>query len=296
MFVLALIVAAFPDAGVGGHPAGVVVDANGLSTAQKQAVARRMGLPATGFVSASTIASLKLDYFTPTRQIAHCGCATVATFYLLRRLGLIADGRLSEETADGTRRVLVDGEMVFMERSAPDYRPIEVGSELGDKVLAALALSPDQLAGGPGPSVIGTGGDSFLVVPLADERSVARLRPDLDRVEDVCAELDVIGFYPFCSKARGVGRHAAACMFAPRSRLPEETATATAAGALARFLHDQRGIDDRRILIEQGRLMQPPSPSLITVDLEIANGSISGLLVGGTARLLSSRRIEVWQP
>lgn len=73
------IVNAFVDAGTGGNPAGVVLDADGLSDGQKLAVARQVGLSETAFVSASEVASFKLDFFTPARRIAHCGHATIAT-------------------------------------------------------------------------------------------------------------------------------------------------------------------------------------------------------------------------
>lgn len=73
------IVNAFIDGPAGGNPAGVVVDANALTAAQKLKVARQVGLSETAFVSASDTASIKLEFFTPTRQIAHCGHATIAT-------------------------------------------------------------------------------------------------------------------------------------------------------------------------------------------------------------------------
>lgn len=65
------------------------------------------------------------------------------------------------------------------------------------------------------------------------------------------------------------------------------------AGPLACFLHDHLGVKDREILIEQGWLMQPPSPSVIKVVLELADGKISRLMAGGTARAMSSLRVEV---
>jgi ascorbate-specific PTS system EIIC-type component UlaA len=97
MLIEVQIVNAFIDGAAGGNPAGVVVDANALTAAQKLTVAQRVGLSETAFVSASNSATIKLDFFTPTRQIAHCGHATIATFSLLRHLGLISDGRLPKK-------------------------------------------------------------------------------------------------------------------------------------------------------------------------------------------------------
>ena len=83
------IVYAFTEGGGGGNPAGVVVDADGLGPAARLRIAARVGLSETAFVSASATETVRLEFFTPTRQIAHCGHATIATFALLRALGRI---------------------------------------------------------------------------------------------------------------------------------------------------------------------------------------------------------------
>ena len=123
MYIDVQIVNAFIDGETGGNPAGVVVDANSLTADQKLKVARQVGLSETAFVSASDTATIKLEFFTPTRQIPHCGHATIATFSLLRQLGVVGEGRLSKETIDGNRDILVEGEMAFMEQRAPTIYP-----------------------------------------------------------------------------------------------------------------------------------------------------------------------------
>ena len=292
MHIEVQIVNAFIDGTTGGNPAGVVVDANALTNAQKLKVAQQVGLSETAFVSASDTATIKLEFFTPTRQIAHCGHATIATFSLLRQLGIVGEGLLSKETIDGNRDILIEGEMAFMEQRAPTYTPIAVTSELGGRVVASLDLTQTQLLSGVDPFVVNTG-NAFLLVPMPDEQSVAELRPHLHLVESLSDELDLIGYYVFSTMTKIQGRHAGARMFAPRFGIPEEAGTGMAAGPLACFLHDHLGVTDQEILIEQGWLMQPPSPSVIKVVLELAEGNIARLMAGGTARVISSLQIEV---
>ncbi|WP_417614865.1 PhzF family phenazine biosynthesis protein [Oceanisphaera sp.] len=292
MYIDVQIVNAFIDGATGGNPAGVVVDANALTAAQKLKVAQQVGQPETAFVSASDTATIKLEFFTPTRQIAHCGHATIATFSLLRQLGVVGEGQLSKETIDGNRDILVDGDMVFMEQRAPEYTQVAVTSELGGRVVASLGLKPSQLLNGVDPFVVNTG-NAFLLIPLPDERTVAELRPDLRLVESISDELDLIGYYVFSTKTKVQGRDAGARMFAPRFGIPEEAGTGMAAGPLACFLHDHLGVGRREILIEQGWLMQPPSPSVIKVVLDLADGKITRLMAGGTARAMSSLRVEI---
>jgi len=286
------IVNAFVDGTTGGNPAGVVVDADGLTVAQKLKVAQHVGLSETAFVSASDVATVKLEFFTPTRQIPHCGHATIATFSLLRQLGAVGEGRLSKETTDGNRAILVDGGMAFMEQRAPHYIQVATMSELGGRVVASLGLTPTRLLSGVDPFVVNTG-NAFLIVPLLDEPSVAELRPHWDLVESLSEGLDLIGYYVFSMTTKVRGRHAGARMFAPRFGIPEEAGTGMAAGPLACFLHDYLRVEEREISIEQGWLMQPPSPSVIMVRLEFADGKISRLMAGGAARVVSSMRVDV---
>lgn len=286
------IVNAFIDGATGGNPAGVVVDANALTAAQKLKVAQQVGLSETAFVSASDTATVKLEFFTPTRQIAHCGHATVATFSLLRQLGLVGEGHLSKETTDGNRDILVDGAMAFMEQRAPRYTQVAATSGMGGRVLASLGIAQTQLLNGIDPHVVNTG-NAFLLVPLHDERAVAELKPDLRQVESLSDELDLIGFYVFSTTTKVQGRHAGARMFAPRFGIPEEPATGMAAGPLACFLRDHLRVEDREMLIEQGWLMQQPSPSVIRVDLDVDDGRISRLMAGGSARAVSSVHVEI---
>lgn len=286
------IVNAFIDGTTGGNPAGVVVDANGLTGTQKLKVAQQVGLSETAFVSASDVATVKLEFFTPTRQIPHCGHATIATFSLLRQMGAVGEGRLSKETTDGNRVILVEGGMAFMEQRAPKYTQVPATSELAGRVVASLGLTRTRFLSGVDPSVVNTG-NAFLIVPLLDERSVAALRPHRDLVESLSDELDLIGYYVFSTTTKVRGRHAGARMFAPRFGIPEEPGTGMAAGPLACFLHDYLRVEDREIFIEQGWLMQPPSPSVIRVRLALADGKISRLMAGGAARVVSSMRVDV---
>lgn len=165
-------------------------------------------------------------------------------------------------------------------------------SELYGRVVSSLGLTQTQLLSGVDPFVLNTG-NAFLLVPLSDERSVAKLIYDRRQVEAISDELDLIGYYVFSTTTKVQGRHAGARMFGPRFEIPEEAATGMAAGPLACFLHDHLGVKDQEIFIEQGWLMQPPSPSIIKVVLELADGKISRLMVGGTARVMSSLRVEV---
>jgi PhzF family phenazine biosynthesis protein len=283
------LVNAFVEGDSGGNPAGVVLDADALSDAQKQRVARQVGYSETAFVSASASADFKLDFFTPTRRIAHCGHATIAAFSYLAQLGRITGPRSSKETIDGTRAIQLRGELAFMEQTAPVYGSLEGWQET---VLASLQLDPSALLPGAVPRLVNTG-NSFVIIPVADARTLARLQPDLDLVGRVSEALDLVGYYAFAPDTQGPGRQAAARMFAPRYGIAEEAATGMAAGPLAAYLHDQLGVAADPFLIEQGAYMPIPSPSLLRVELIRTGSRIDKLFVGGKGRVTGRKTVAV---
>ena len=272
------IISAFVDHDRGGNPAGVVLHADHLSNEEKLAIAQKVGLSETAFVSKSNIADFKLDFFTPARQIAHCGHATIATFSYLAQQNMIVGWRSSKETIDGTRQILLQGELAFMEQNAPYYQEVEAQSV---KILKSLQLTKDDLLPGA-PMILANTGNSFLLVPVKSAAVLKGIKPELDEITGISEELDLIGYYVFTTETSSVERAASARMFAPRYAIEEESGTGMAAGPLACYLFDQMGIKKSRFLIEQGWYMKEPSPSLITVDLTFnSDNEITRVMAGG---------------
>lgn len=286
------IVNAFIDGDTGGNPAGVVVDANQLSTDQKQAVASQVGLSETAFVSRSSIATLKLEFFTPTQQIAHCGHATIATFSLLRQLGVLSEGRHTKETIDGNRNILIESDAAFMQQRVPSYLPITEEHEAFRAVLQSLNISSDLLLDVHVPQVVNTG-NSFLILPIVDEETLLSLEPSFSAVEAISKQFDLIGYYAFTLSVKNPGRIAGTRMFAPRYGIKEEAGTGMAAGSLACYLYDVVNQKKADMLIEQGWLMPSVSPCVISVKLELSDGKIVGLMAGGRAASVEVVRVEV---
>jgi PhzF family phenazine biosynthesis protein len=271
------IVNAFTLDGTGGNPAGIVLDADCLSKNDKQQIAARTGLSETAFVSRSDVADIKLEFFTPSRQIAHCGHATIATFAFLREQGRLAAAlQSSKETIDGVRLIRFDGAKVFMEQRAPVFSEISIEEQ--EKVIQACGVQRGQL---DAVTICNTG-NAFLLLELADAGVLGQMQPDQEMVRVLSEQYGVIGFYAFVRMSDG-GVDATARMFAPAYGIAEESATGMAAGPLAAYLFTRQPAAS--FLIEQGRYMNPSTPSLIEVQLSIEAGKICSLMAGGTATL-----------
>jgi len=289
------IVNAFVKNGQGGNPAGVVLDADQYSDAQKLLIAQKVGLSETAFVSKSETCGIKLDFFTPTKRIAHCGHATIATFSYLAELERFGDGETSKETVDGPRKIILDHGMAYMEQLAPTYTPAtcwpDHGVTLCD-VLKSLAITSDDLDDRARPVLVNTG-NNFIVVAVKDQATLANITPDQDAINAISEKLDLIGYYIFTTETNDAGIDATTRMFAPRYGITEEAATGMAAGPLACVLHDLLDIKKDSFLIAQGEFMTEPSPSQIKVTLDLKDGRITGLLAGGQGKVMKNLEIAL---
>lgn len=83
---------AFTTRAYGGNPCAVVLDAEGLTEAAMQTIAREMNLSETAFVLASDRADVRARYFTPTMEIPLAGHPTIATIHVLLDEGRLPAG------------------------------------------------------------------------------------------------------------------------------------------------------------------------------------------------------------
>jgi len=284
------IVHAFVDGVGGGNPAGVVLEADQLSKEEKQKIAAQVGLSETAFVSSSTKAEFKLEFFTPTQKIPDCGHATVAAFSLLKQEGFIQKKESSKEIEDGVRKIFLDDDMVFMEQKSPEYISLANKGISVDQIGDSLNIDSPTTAFISDPMIVSTGGP-FLLVGVTTRKLLQQMQPDLEAIRRISKNIDVHGYYLFTLDSANKERTAVTRMFAPLLGIREESATGMAAGALASFLYQKMGIQKSEILIEQGTLMSPPSPSLLHARLEIKDGEINSLLIGGRGKVIRTMNI-----
>ena len=85
-----------------GNPAGIVLEADGLTEEEMQRIAEKVGFNETSFVLPSEVADIRMRYFTPGFEMDLCGHGTVATIFALRERGLLEEkNNLTIETKAG---------------------------------------------------------------------------------------------------------------------------------------------------------------------------------------------------
>lgn len=278
------ILNAFTENGKGGNPAGIVLNADGLSDKNKLEISKKVGLSETAFISKSKTEDFKLDFFTPNKQIAHCGHATVATFSYLKQIGALKNGSFSKETIDGKRKIEIIGDLAFMEQLAPKYVDIRHKESV---ILKSLGLKKIDLIPNAPIQLVNTG-NSFILIPVKSDEILKNISPNFELISDISDEFDLIGYYVFSINTE---YDATSRMFGPRYGILEESGTGMAAGPLGCYLFDILKIKKRSFHIQQGKYMKEPSPSLIIVNLRIEKGEIKDLMAGGKGIL--NRQLEV---
>jgi PhzF family phenazine biosynthesis protein len=272
------LVKAFTEQPNGGNTAGVVLFADRLPHERRQKIAAMLGLSETAFVSASEVGDVKVEFYTPIKQIPHCGHATVAAFSLLWQKGLLLNGSAVKESIEGTRQISYENGKVYQAQLPPQYTPLEA-ADLNTHLIATALGLPDGFAFEHTPIIASTG-VPFLLVPLPDEHTLHMLQPDQELIRTISEKAGLVGFYAFSTDVKHAD--ATARMFAPSYGIPEESATGMAAGPLACFLHDYLGRQKNTFLILQGYHLRHPSPSQIEVQLELNEQQhITGLRAGG---------------
>lgn len=243
------IVNAFTAEGKNGNPAGVMLDADGLSEDQMCSVAQRVGLSETAFVSESDTADRHVRFFSPTGEVGLCGHATIATWSLLKSLGRLANGTYTQQTMAGDLAVTVQDNIVFMEQAPAAFGEVvplaEVASLLG---IVVTDFHPSLQ-----PQMVSTGLKD-LIVPVRDKRVLARLRPQTEAIKSFSSEHDSYALHVF-ALTDGASL-VSARNFDPAHGIPEECATGTSNGGLLCYLKDQGALPEQDIYrLEQGEAM-----------------------------------------
>ena len=271
------IVDAFTSKPFGGNPAGVVLLGEGEAFPREELmvkVAAELRFSETAFIQQNSPVDFSVRYFTPVSEVDLCGHATIASFGVLRHLGIVADGETCiNHTRAGDLTVSV-GERVMMQMASP--RALETVIDIPR--LYRIMDIPDESTSLP-PEVISTGLPD-IIMPVASVDILGCLSPDMEALTMLSRELDVVGVHVFAMADDGYTAHVR--NFAPLYGIPEESATGTANAALTHYLARHGLISGTpRCRFLQGEAMG--RPSIIITEI-LQDGTIH---VGGTSRIIA---------
>lgn len=277
------IVDAFTSEPFGGNPAGVVLlDGDFPNEQLMLQIAAELRYSETAFVRQLAVDEFHLRYFTPCSEVDLCGHATIATFGLLWRRGMVSDqSPIVNHTLAGDLMVRIDRQ-VMMQMATPTVVDKRVDPERLHRIMAG-GSTPQWL---DLPVEVVSTGLPDIIMPVKDLESLNALQPDMAALSALSQELDVVGVHAFALTDDGYTAHVR--NFGPLYGVPEESATGTANAALTHYLQRRGRVtagDECRFM--QGEAMQRPSVVATTLH---ADGSI---WVGGDSVIVAEGSLLV---
>lgn len=273
----------------GGNPAGVVLNADGLSDVEMKKITGVVGFSETAFVMKSNLADFMVRFFTPNEEVDFCGHATIAVFHTISSKGYIKSGRYSQETKAGILDVQVMEDLsIMMNQNIPSYHEIIEKQEIAD----SLNITVDEMLENLPVQIVSTALRDILV-PIKSLDILNSINPDFKKVENISSKYNTVGYHIFTLES--LNESNAHCRnFAPLYGIPEESATGTSNGALACYLYKYGKLKHDHITnisIEQGYSMERPSE--IKIALTTKEKEITEVRVGGIALNLSEIEVEI---
>jgi PhzF family phenazine biosynthesis protein len=273
--------AAFASTPGGGNPAGIVLDASGLSDADMGKIAASVGYSETAFVfGGSSAMSFDVRYFSPLAEVSFCGHATIVTAVALA--SRIGPGELIFATRAGSVPVSVtaDGGVLRATLTSVEPHVAPASAEDAGEALSLLGWRASELDPALPPR-IAYAGARHLVLAAATRERLAELDYDFDGLAAFMAARDLTTLQLIWRESPDI--------FHARDPFPvggvvEDPATGAAAAALGAYLRSLGAVPSAgTFTILQGEDMGRPGVLLV----ELVDGDprvrVSGTAVPVTA-------------
>ncbi len=273
-----------------GNPAGVVTNANGLSTDHMLKIANEMNVSETVFAlkpENEDEHDLRIRWFTPSQEVDLCGHATLALFHALAEegeFGLEVDEPQSflVETRSGVLNV--DVEWQDMQPYIKFNLPIPRFSPFPDDIsmlCGALGLSEIELSKKVKPQITDNG---YCYILVSDFDSLRTLEPNMLLLKKLKERHDLSGFAVVTTDNNGkdlVDWHMR--FFAPSLGVAEDPVTGSANGPMAVFLWENGFLDKKKkyftFKASQGEFVGRPGQ--INVIMTIDKGKVDSIQIAG---------------
>jgi trans-2,3-dihydro-3-hydroxyanthranilate isomerase len=291
----------FTDTQFGGNPLAVVLNAEGLSTQQMQAIAAEFNLSETTFVlpPKNPAHTAEVRIFTPRSELPFAGHPNVGTAFVLGRTGqsygrAIEGTRLLFEEKAGLVPIdlLKDGSTVSGARLASPQE-LSTGKKVApDLIASACALPAEAIELEHHQPVIASCGAAFILAEVKNREALAQAAPRADVFSRHFSTMPAIGILLYTRVTEG-GVDIRCRMFAPLNGIPEDPATGSAnvalVGLLAQLRPEANLTLDLAIMqgVEMGR------PSLLQARAVKADGRVTQTLIGGHCVPVTTGTLQV---
>jgi trans-2,3-dihydro-3-hydroxyanthranilate isomerase len=284
-----------------GNPLAVVLNAEGLSTGQMQAIAAEFNLAETTFVRPPKDAAhtAEVRIFTPRSEMPFAGHPNVGTAFVLARAGAsygrpIDGGSVIFEEKAGLVpiEILRDGATVVGAKLASP-QPLSVGAEIaGELVTSACGVSLADIESTNHHPCIASCGAPFILAELNSRAALAAASPNSDVFRLEVTKHPAVSIMLYTQVNEG-DIDIRARMFAPHLNIPEDPATGSANVALIGLLAKLRPEPDLSLSKTIAQGVEMGRPSMLRAEAEKKNGVVTATFIGGHCVPVMSGTIEL---
>jgi trans-2,3-dihydro-3-hydroxyanthranilate isomerase len=278
----------FTDRVFGGNPVAVVLDADGLSANQMQAIAIEFNYSETTFIlpPKQTDHSAWVRIFTPSSEVPFAGHPNVGTAFALatrteERNESVPEQFVFEEEAGLVPVSLIreNGVVVGAELPAPETlsRRARVPRE---RAAACLSLTMEDIRSAPHEPQVLSVGLPFLIVELVSRDALRRATPNRAAYDETLPIDGARSVYAYTRSRPNDGpADIYARMFTPR--LTEDPATGSATAATAALLAEIATAPDEEMSFRFMQGVEMGRPSLLMARVLKHAGAAPRVYVGG---------------
>jgi len=237
-----------------GNPAGVVLDADGLTDNQMQAIARELNNSETAFILPpdGDDHEVRIRFFTPTIEVPSCGHATVAAHYVRAVKNNLPSQTIYHKIGIGVLPIDIikekddpaysgAGYKIMMTQGKPEFLDI-IKSETKNYLLSSLGISKNDLYENFPIQIVSTG-HSKVIIGIKSKQKLNSLKPNNFNLAELSKKIGCNGYFVFTFdsddkeipiESGQVLTHGR--MFAPAIGINEDPVTGNANGPLGAYL------------------------------------------------------------
>jgi trans-2,3-dihydro-3-hydroxyanthranilate isomerase len=285
-----------------GNPLGVVLNAEGLSGGQMQAIAAEFNLAETTFIlpPKDPANTAEVRIFTPRSEMPFAGHPNVGTAFALARIGTSYGRAIEGESVIFEEKAglvpisfLKEGATVTGARLASP-QPLTLGAEIQTGLIAsACSLSVDDIESRNHPPLIASCGVPFILAELKDRERLAAATARADVFVRDISTLPVTSLFVYPRVAES-GLDIRARMFAPHHGIPEDPATGSANVALIGLLAHLRREPNLRISKTIAQGVEMGRPSLLHAEAEKNDGTVTATYIAGRCVPVMSGTLQLF--
>lgn len=282
-----------------GNPAGVVLNADGLSEQEMLRIARELNNSETAFILSPNGPDheVRIRYFTPKTEVPVCGHATIAAHYVRAVQNKLEACTVVQKISIGILPVEIINEgndySVVMTQGEIEFSP-PFSIHEREKIIKALGLKEEELAEQCPVQIVSTG-HSKVIIGIKTRKILNNLEPDMRALIEISKEIGCSGYFVFTleSESQNITSHGR--MFAPAIGIDEDPVTGNANGPLGAYLVKHGLVEHNdssfSFKAEQGYIMGRSGIVSVTVDID--KGEPTLVKVGGRAIIVFKAELQL---